>query len=117
LSFALAPATTLFARSQNGAAHYADGEESKIHDRGRQLLSCVQERRQGQGDRLPIVHAHDDQDEQNGDQENGFEQQFEIHKSSGPNLGDREPERNPCEAIDAMGLASFQTPTNLGAQG
>jgi hypothetical protein len=81
LGLALAASPALFAPAQHGAAQNAHAEKAKVHDRGGQVLTLGQNRGQRQPDRLPIVHTHDDQEQQNYDQENRFKQQFEIHKS------------------------------------
>jgi len=89
LRLALAAGPALFAPAQHGAAQNAHAEKAKVHDRGGQVLTLGQNRWQRQPDRLPIVHTHDDQEQQNHDQENRLKQQFEIHKLSLPEV--REP--------------------------
>lgn len=57
----------------------ADTEEAVVHIAGRRMLGLGQDGRKVQCGILAIVHTHHDQKSQDGDDKNGFGEQFKIH--------------------------------------
>src|SRR5579883_1853146 len=62
------------ASGQHRAGQDSDGKKAEIHDGGRLSDGIFHQRRQGEGGRFLIVHAHQHQQQQDDDQEKRFEQ-------------------------------------------
>ena len=80
--FGFAAATAaFFTGGDDDAAEQAKPEETDVHDGGGlgQRLGFGNERRQRERDAALVVRAHDDEQQGDGDEENGFEHQFSVH--------------------------------------
>ncbi|MDB6030557.1 MAG: hypothetical protein JWM16_895 [Verrucomicrobiales bacterium] len=84
LLFRLAGFTaTLLAGSggHNRARQHSNGKEGEIHDCSGLLEMIFQERRQRKIHGTAVVHAHQNQEQQDHDKKQCFQEQFRIHNT------------------------------------